>query len=454
MELGESTANSVGATRSQARRESSGHAHGLHSGTLLLLLFLLPIRAASGGDSPAGSGMDATTKALRELADGDAAVRKTAATALGRAWPEGAIAVPVLVAALSDEDTGVRVAAQGALEELGAKGSDAAVAFVATSLTSEDPTGYGASLLVAAMLGSGVTPSDVAHWILQDSWGGALAASLLDFSPPDERRPPYAAWLCLLDLARGLVPGTQDARVVGLARAALAVLGSAALAVSAEREAPKGALDLLRHAEPIVRWSGARLLARRGSRRPEVLDALRAAASNTTDSTWVTVDSPGRSHEFAAKAATAALERLQTPAPPPKEAAPIDPAEVARRARVAADEKAPLSERRRAIDSLSGVGAAAAAAVPALTDLLRRIAETGAAEPKTETGGPFDSLRALETRGAEFLGPWELRLLLLDALGAIGKGAAPALPALQSPASEDPLVRYLAARAIRKIKSP
>ena len=106
-----------------------------------------------------------------------------------------------------------------------------------------------------------------------------------------------------------------DPRAVEMACAGLAILGVARLPLSATRPVPKDLVPLLGQAEPLVRWSAARLLDRLGSVDPAVLAALRAATALPAGG-----PASGRgasspiSPEVAAAAAARALAHLSAPA--------------------------------------------------------------------------------------------------------------------------------------------
>lgn len=426
------------------------------SGTLVIVGAAC-VGLARAGDPPAApapASASPVARALLELGDADPAKRKAATEAIGAAWPEGAIGVHALVAALADDDESVRSAAASAIQTLGENGTTAASEFVKTSLTSDDPTGVGATILVAAALGSAVNSTDVAHWILQDSWGGALTAALIDLRPPGETGPLYSACALLLDLASGRLQSVKEPGAAHLSRASLALLGVAELAVSPTRPSPKGALELLRHPEPVVRWAGARIAMRWGSSRPEVLEALRQAEADATDSKWVVIDSPGKSHEFGAAAAQAALLRLEGKAPAPTAGRSPDAKEVSQMVAVLSDDKSMYSAKREALSSLARSAAPAPDAVLPVIGLLRLNTQRFADASQDEKGESADSLRVIETRGPDYPWSFEVRYRLVDVLGAVGRGSTDAKAALEPLAkSDDALMRYLAARALRRIES-
>ncbi len=438
----------------------------------------------------------AAERALKDLAGGNAPERAAAAAALAANWPYGARAAPVLVAALADDDARVREAAARAIEALGRQAIGVAVEF-ATHLSAAEPSGYASVLSACEALGGALTSQNLAWDVVGVPLEGALAVGLLaTYRTTSNSGRAYAPFLPLLDratarFAAGMEIWDRSARE--MAAAAVALLALEALPVSPTREIPPGVLDLLKDADVVKRWTGARLLHLLGGARPEVVAALGAAPPDPEKAAihaWEAV-----------AAATAHLTAKPVVAPVPK------PAEAPTEERVAAliaalgppkdprrEAMVPFEEYEAAIETLEATfdrmapalrdrtiaallaevpmgrsaahdasilafagahGGLSPAAAPALVgvfetsrDRLAVLLATGAVEEWQ------DGAQRLRAVGDEWERPWSARYAVLSALARIGPPAAAALPLLDSLASsDDALLRTLAGLAARRIRA-
>lgn len=204
----------------------------------------------------------AVERALAILAGGESGTQAAAAAAIGRLWPYGARAAPMLAAAIAGHETELRSIAAFALDDL----SRRAVAFVVETvknLPDPDPTGYRHAVEALGALGGAVTLSDLASYVVRDPVGGTLAAGLFATDPTREvPGGPWAPYVLFLDRATARFAAGMDladVRAFEAASAAVALLALRALPVSAAPDPPPEIAHLLTSADPIARWTGERL---------------------------------------------------------------------------------------------------------------------------------------------------------------------------------------------------
>jgi len=192
------------------------------------------------------------------LASGDAAARAAAAKELRGAFPEGALGVPVLVAALEDDAPEVREAAAAALERL----ARAAPAYLARFLAdAKDP--QRAELLrgldTISELGAKVSVLDLSRV------GGPKARAValvilgrLQIGPRDSADVRHVVPFLLTSELRAVAG--RDEAAVGPIAAALALHGHDFLPGVRALDGPPEVLALLEAPEPSVRWMALGIL--------------------------------------------------------------------------------------------------------------------------------------------------------------------------------------------------
>ncbi len=413
---------------------------------------------------------------LAELADDDAAVRARAARALGDAWPEGARSVPVLAEALDDEAPGVREATAASLERLGLRAVDPILAFLHDE---EDPERRGLLRVIAEIrsLGAKVTPRDFAGYMKQEPRGGIVAmgmgmgVSRHAWLPLNQANRDHLAFLgYCADAGTHQALGIDDPKWPGTASAACAFAGLLAVGPSDVREVPTALLALCDDENPelaalasimLVTWGAE---AREGDAddfEPEPLRELTfgdTSFEGLLDGLERLRDGPPKGlNRDERQALLAALRRT---------ASSLDPL---RRKQLA---EAILGARGNAaggaelgrlgtdlLGVLASLGEDAAVAVPWLVKGLEG-AEAAWQRTLTQGGGdggpddarPGDVVGLLIQHGPRFdAGAGRLRLA--DVLGVIGPPAAEAVPLLERLAANgDPTIRYVAARALRRIQ--
>lgn len=251
---------------------------------------------------------DSPTRAeqlLLDLAADDPEVRRAAAAALGKLWPDGAQAVPSLLVLRDDEEASVREAATASLVELSDRGLPEIVAFLGDA---EDPDFqmYDQAVTAIRDLGAKVTPANAADFMDRSPRAGSVAMALWVASAPYAPRGPdgffHASVVVLAPLSRRIVAdglALSDPRAVSLGAACTALAACAALPASSARTTPAEVLHLLDHPETSVVASAYWILDRLGASTDEVFAALRSKAK-----------SPDPIHQ---RSAPAALARLGAP---------------------------------------------------------------------------------------------------------------------------------------------
>lgn len=169
-------------------------ARALVCGMRLCVLALVVWSASCGEDGPLDEyAVEVRVSTmLRDLAAEDAVERRDAALALADIWPEGARAVPVLVAALDDEDGGVRDAAARSLAALGDRG----VVSLATWLRdAEDPARQAFVHFVSEVmrLGAKGTPKDLAGCMASSPGAGLVLLALFSAMHPRGGDKPFVS---------------------------------------------------------------------------------------------------------------------------------------------------------------------------------------------------------------------------------------------------------------------
>jgi len=182
--------------------------------------------------------------AIRALASRDAKARAAAAASLATTYPAGTRAVPALVEARLDEDPSVRAAVEATLRRFAERAFVEGAAIFATEAQAKDDTEWEVVRLYAG-LGSALTPTDVAHGLVEGFPLGTLAVA----GGPRERS---------FETMRGLLVWTLDSSVPRVRAGAAAALGLLAEIPPSEGSSAKD-----------IPEAEARLVAALGAARPE-----------------------------------------------------------------------------------------------------------------------------------------------------------------------------------------
>jgi hypothetical protein len=335
------------------------------------LMFAAP---AAAQQSPPAPPRDVLAVA-RGLADDAPATRKAAAVALVDRWPDGARAVPALMQALDDEDSGVRQACAATLEALGARGA----------------VELAPPLELVAPAGKPTEEASLRAWDLRDrfipgpqrtpsDFSGALA-----FAKSDAERRVYLTTLATTEFAafpsgKDFVQLLVEDRAVGKLAAAVLALGGWVEARDrglaprvASSEAPAKCLAALRSELSPGRRLAARLVSLAGFRGPATETAVRGALA--TD--LAAAERTGQEHDSseALGAVLGAAKLAVTPLGPEFRADPALAASLASGAcRWASPEEVlPLLEHAWARDSAAARLARAPATPPSAGPGLRRV---------------------------------------------------------------------------------
>jgi HEAT repeat protein len=388
---------------------------------------------------------------VEAMFEDDPARRRAAATVLANRYPEASRAVPVLVDALEDDDESVRQAAREALGSLGRR----AAADVATFLEKPDPArpAFGEIADVLAKLGPNVRPRDLCMVLKREEppatrRAGAAVAALVSLPGGAEPLP---------DLLVGLLDD-PEAVVREMAPAALGLRGLRALGgpmPTPLQEALERRPAIRRLADP---WPAPTVT----SAAPDAAEARRILEEDlATLRARRSLLDHRRQREL--------IERMSGLGPAGAEAVPdlrelLDHRDSSTRAaaetilvRLAIhhDDAAEIllgvlqkpvlfANLMAAVRALGKLGPRAAPAVPHLIGYLEG--------PPDRDFGEVDLALAVARLGANFGTKRQMRraaVATLEAIGPDARSAAPALRELRS--SDDARLRYLSARALRRI---
>ena len=374
--------------------------------TLLALLVLLTLACGDERSSTWAQEPHARVDSLLlDMAHDDPAVRRDAATTLGEIWPAAARSVPVLAAALEDDDERVGEAAAASLGRLGAQSLAPLLSFL-NEEQDEERRALIASLNSILRLGAKLTPKDLVAFMEMHPRAGLVSLALLSgrWRPGTTRRddPPITSFLAWY-------AGPERAETGAIASACTALYGMNALPLSPTRETPEEVLSLLAAEDAAVRSLGAALLAAWGSTHPETVRRVRTAVDEE-EGPW------------GAPIARLLLARLEPESPPQATA-----------------EEGPAPE---------WVVGFANATTSEIVQGLREATVTWE-DLLAEADG--DLAAVYVRRPVDFHRAVEGRLAAIEALAALGEAAVEAKPLLeQQVADGDELIRYLAARALRR----
>jgi len=349
--------------------------------------------------SPRAAQVDAW---IEDLCASAPAQRREAARGLARTWPDGARAVPVLLAAREDDDESVREAAAEALETLGGRAECRLLGLPV--FTAREQRAFDAAVLGLMSLERPVHPREVlASPASESTRATAVLLGLLP-EPPDA-----AVSLVLADLARRPFEGGLDLTDPILVECAARGLGVLVLGSTRPYQGKTmlpGLHDFLDDGSGVERAIRVALLRNLGPGSDEVVAAVRAMADD--DLPWVRAT------------ARRFLERARVP--------PAGPVRT-----------------RHEVSDVEALARTVDGAPDAWRDLLAGLS----------TAGESDRTRALLVKRDHRRDTIQGWLDACDALGRMHTRDAGAVAALEHAAADGyPLLRYHAARALRRIRAP